>query len=42
MKDSPLVSAGGRKLHHHDVAATGVALAVEDSAVRVPTDNNGV
>ena len=42
MKDSPLVGAGGRELHHHDVVAAGVALAVEVSASRVPTDNNGV
>ena len=41
-QDSPLVSAGGRELHHHDVVAAGVALAVEVSALRVPTDNNGV
>ena len=42
MKDSPLVGAGGRELHHYDVVAAGVALAVEVSALRVPTDNNGV
>ena len=40
MKDSPLVGAGGRELHHHDVGIAGVALAVEVSALRVPTNNN--
>ena len=41
-EDSPLVGAGGRELHHHDVVAAGVALAVEVSALRVPTHNNGI
>ena len=34
--------AGGGELHHHDVATAGIGLAVEGTAITVPTDNNGV
>ena len=42
MEDCPLVRAGGRELHHHDIVLAGIGLAVEVSARTVPTDNNGV
>ena len=42
MEDCPLVRAGWRELHHHDVVAAGIGLVVEVSARTVPSDNNGV
>ena len=42
MEDCPLVGATRRELHHHDVVAAGVALAVQVSAATVPADNDGI